>query len=388
MAIPLKYNLRSLRVRWITSLLTLVGIALVTLILVFVFAMSQGIDQALVTSGHPLNLIALRSGAQNETHSAVTKKQVDDVAGFAGVEKDARGEAMVSGELLALANVPKTDGGKSNLIIRGVGPRARELRENIRVVEGRWFRPSVGEVVVGEGARARFAGLGVGDQPFIRGRKWTIVGSFAADGQAYESEVWGDIDDIKTQFKREYSAVLIRCKTREEVERLGRALKEDKQIRLEGKPHREYYKEQNQMALMIQGMGALLALVLTVGAVFGAANTMYGAVAARTVEIATMRVLGFSRGAIWFSFILESAFLGLLGGVLGALAGVIVFNVIGVRGGTANWASFSELAFYFRASPELLAVAVLMAALTAVAGGLFPAFRAARATIASALRGL
>ncbi len=388
MAIPFAYNLRNLRVRWVTSLLTAVGLLLVTTVFLVMFAMGTGIERSLVGSGHPLNVIALRSGATAESHSMVTKEQVDNVATLEGIERDAEGRPLLSAELVVLANVPKRAGGKANVAVRGVGPRAREVRDGVRVApgKGRWFTPGLGELVVGAGAQKRFAGLEVGDTPFFRGRKWTVVGVFEAGGQSYESEVWGDIDDLKAQFKSEYSAVLFRARGPAEVERLARVVKEDKRLKLDARSHVEYYRSNNQAGEMMKAMGVVMAFVLSIGAVFGAANTMYAAVAARTREIATMRVLGFSRLAIWLSFVLESSLLGLAGGAAGAVLAFAFFN--GVTSGTVSWQSFSELAFQFRVTPGLMLAGTFLSAALGVAGGFLPAFRASRATIASSLRGL
>ena len=386
MPVPLKYNFRNLRVRWATSLLTVAGITAVTLVFVMIFSMGLGIERSLVGSGHPLNIIALRTGATAESQSLVTKQQVDDVLGLSGIVKDEAGEPLVSAELVVVANLVKKDGGKANAAIRGVGLRATKLRDGLKLVEGRWFRQSVGEVVVGKGVSARFKGLKIGDTPFFRGRAWTVVGVFGAEGQSYESEIWGDVEDLKVQFKRDYSAILIRAKDSAEVDRLVSVIKGDKQFRMDAKPHVEYYRDQNMAAGMIKAMGAVMAVVLSVGAIFGAANTMYAAVAAWTREIATLRVLGFARTSIWFSFVFEAALLGLAGGLLGSCLAWLFFD--NFSAGTVNWQSFSELAFNFRVTPGLGLVGAILAMLMGIAGGFFPAFRASRMTIAKALRGM
>ncbi len=386
MAIPLKYNLRNLRVRWITALMTVAGIALVTMVFVFMFALGIGMEHTLVATGHPLNMIVLRAGA-TETQSGVSREQVARVRDLKGIELNAKGEPLISAELVAIANHPHLNGKKANLAIRGVDDRALELRENIKVLPGgRWFRPNLGELVVGKGVAARFAQFNVGDEPFIRGRAWKVVGHFEADGQSYESEVWGHIDDLKAQFKREYSTIIVRCKDAKEIQRLATLVKETKDIKLEGKPHVDYYKDQNQGVMMLKALGVVMALVLSIGAIFGAANTMFAAVASRAREIATMRVLGFSRFAIWLSFIFESALLGLAGGALGTLAGRLVLH--GITTGTSNWQTFTEVAFQFRVTPGLMLWGTGLAMVMGVIGGFLPAWRASRATIATALRGL
>ena len=386
MAIPIKYNLRNLRIRWVTSLLTVLGIVMVTVVFVMLFAMGLGMERSLKGSGDPLGLIALRVGTTAESQSVVTKQQVEDVLGIPGLLRDAKGELMVSAELVEVSNAVKQDGGKANVPIRGAGPMSRSLRSELRLVEGRWFKLSVGELVVGVGARRRFANLRVGDTPSFRGRKWTIVGAFECAGQAYESELWGDIDDMKAQFKRDYSAILIRCASASEVKRICNVIQGNKQYSLDALPHIEYFENQDLAGKMIKAIGVLMGVVLSIGAIFGAANTMYAAVASRTREIATMRVLGFPRLAIWFSFVLESAFLGLAGGILGSLLGYLLFN--NMAAGTVNWVSFSELAFQFRVTPALMLSGTLLALVMGIVGGFFPAFRASRTTIARALRGL
>ena len=387
MAVPLKYNLRNLSVRWVTSLLTVLGISLVTVVFVMIFAMGLGIERSLVGSGDPLLLIALRTGTTAESQSIVTKQQYDDLSGIPGLLRDSKGELQVSPELVVGANVVKRDGGKANVAIRGVGPKSRDMRPAFKLLPGgRWFNPSVGELIVGVGASRRFSGLEIGDTPHFRGRPWKIVGKFECDGQAYESELWGDIDDVKAQFKREYSAVLIRCGSESEVTRLCNLIEGDKQFKMSAKPTLTYYSEQNISGQMIKSFGVILAVVLGIGAIFGAANTMYAAVASRTREIATMRVLGFSRGAIWLSFVIEAAFLGLVGGALGSAAGYLLFNNMAT--GTVNWISFSEMAFQFRVTPGLMTAGTILAMVMGIVGGFFPAFRASRMTIAKALRGL
>ncbi|MBI3272023.1 MAG: ABC transporter permease [Planctomycetes bacterium] len=385
MAIPIKYNLRNMRVRWVTTAMTAVGIGLVTLIFVSIFALNHGMERTLVETGHPRNVIVLRPRA-TESQSSISREQAGDLAARAGIERGADGEPLASPELVAIANLPRAGGGKSNIALRGIGPRARELRNAITVVEGRWFKPNLGELVVGKGALGRFEGLAPGARPFIRGREWLVVGVFAADGQAYESEVWGDLDDMRAQFKREYSTVLVRCKDEQGIERFCAAIEADKNLQLEAKRHADYYRDVNDTGMNLQGLWLVMATVLSIGAVFGAANTMYASVAARTREIATLRVLGFSSFAIWFSFLEEAALLGLLGGVAGsALAWILVD---GMTSGTTNWQTFSDLAFHYRVTPRLMGTGVGIAMIMGVVGGFLPAFRATRLPIPAALRGL
>jgi putative ABC transport system permease protein len=255
-----------------------------------------------------------------------------------------------------------------------------------RIGEGAWFKPQVGELIVGKGATSRFAQLKVGDRPVFHGRPWRVVGVFEAGGQAYESEVWGDVDELGQEWKRSYSSILIRVANASSIPGLAKAMDEDRQIQLEGKGLAEYYQDQNQGSMMLKAMGVMMGVVLAIGGVFGAANTMYAAVAARSKEIATMRVLGFSRAAIWFSFMLEAGALGIAGGVLGSAAAYLLVD--GMTSGSVNWQTFTDLAFHFRVTPGLMAGGIVLSAIAAVAGGFFPAWRASRQGIAAALRGV
>jgi putative ABC transport system permease protein len=254
------------------------------------------------------------------------------------------------------------------------------------MVEGRWFNPALGELVVGDGAVRRFRNLRVNDRIFFRGREWTVVGRFTAEGQSFESEIWADIGDLKAQFKRDYSALLIRCANEAELTRLANVIKGDKQFALDAKSHVDYYRDNNQAADMLKTMGSMMGVILAIGAVFGAANTMFTAVASRTREIATMRVLGFSRLEIGLSFVAEAALLGLSGGLAGVVAGYALLN--GFATGTVNWNTFSDMAFKIQVSPWLMLGGLILSVGTGILGGLLPAYRASKTSLAQALRGL
>lgn len=385
MALPLEYNIRSLWVRWISTVMTMACIAGVTLVVIWLSAMGVGLEKTLVGTGHPLNLIVLRP-RQTETTSMIDRPQAADIAALDGILKDEKGEPLASFELVAVAAHENSAGKKANLALRGIGPKSRGLRDGLKLVEGRWPNPGLGELAVGIGAQRRFRGLNPGDRPFIRGRTWMVVGVFEAAGQAYESEVWGDVEDLKSQFKREFSTVIVRAVDAASMDRLVRLIGDDKRLQLEAKPHAEYYKSQNQSAEMMKGLAGMIGFILSIGALFAAANMMYAAVSSRKREIATMRVLGFRRLSIGFSFVLESAFVGLCGGVVGAIVGRIFFD--GITSGTANWETFTDMSFHFRVTPELMIGGLIQAVMIGIIGGLLPAWRASRTTIASALRGL
>ena len=386
MPVPLKYNARNLRVRWVSSILTALCITAATVIFLLLAAMSQGIERSLVGTGDPLNVITMRTGVTAESQSLVTKKQVDDLLALKGIARDATGELLLSPELVVVAALPRIGKDKANAALRGVGPRAKDLRPNLQVTEGRWFRPALGELVVGAGVASRFPWIKPGSELKFKGRTWKVVGLFTDGGQAYESEIWGDLDDFKAEYKREASAVLFRVERPGDVERVSRLIKDDKQFNLDARAQIDYFRSQNLAGDMMKAVSGIMGIVLSIGAVFGAANTMYAAVISRTREIATMRVLGFTRLSIWFAFVLESGFLGLVGGIVGAAAAYLGFNNFAT--GTVNWMTFSDMAFKFRVTPELMVNAVIMALVMGVVGGFFPAWRASRLPIARALRGL
>ena len=386
MPVPLKYNARNLRVRWVSSILTALCITAATVIFLLLAAMSQGIERSLVGTGDPQNVIAMRTGVTAESQSLVTKKQVDDLLTLKGIARDATGELMLSPELVVVAALPRIGKDKANAALRGVGPRAKALRPNLQITEGRWFQPALGELVVGAGVASRFPWIKPGTELKFKGRTWKVVGLFSDGGQAYESEIWGDLDDFKAEYKREASAVLFRVESRGDVERVSRLIKDDKQFSLDARSQIDYFRSQNLAGDMMKAVSGFMGIVLSIGAIFGAANTMYAAVISRTREIATMRVLGFTRLAIWFAFVLESGFLGLVGGIVGAAAAYLGFNNFAT--GTVNWMTFSDMAFKFRVTPELMVNAVIMALIMGVVGGFFPAWRASRLPIARALRGL
>jgi putative ABC transport system permease protein len=386
MPVPLKYNARNLRVRWVSSILTALCIAAATVIFLLLASMSLGIERSLVGTGDPLNVIAMRTGVTAESQSLVTKKQVDDLLSLKGIARDAAGEPLLSPELVVVAALPRIGKDKANAALRGVGPKAKALRPKLEVTEGRWFRPALGELIVGAGTASRFPWIRIGTDLNFRGRSWKVVGLFTDGGQAYESEIWGDVDDLKAAYKREASAVLFRAEREGDVERLSRLIKGDKQFHLDARPQIDYFRSQNLAGAMMKAVSGIMGVVLSIGAIFGAANTMYAAVISRTREIATMRVLGFTRLSIWLSFVLESGFLGLVGGLVGAAGAYLGMNNFAT--GTVNWMTFSDMAFKLQVTPELMGNAVVMALIMGVVGGFFPAWRASRVPIARALRGL
>ena len=385
MAIPIKYNLRNLRVRWATTLLTASSILLTVLVFVALMALATGLQKSLSTTGQPLNLIIMREGSQSEGTSSVARDSLQVIKYLEGIAKDEKGEPWVSPELLVLINLPRrgqTQG--SNVTIRGLGPNSASLRPQFKLLAGRYFRSGLREVIVSRRIAERFQDCALGDRLKFAKGYWTVVGVFDAGGTAYDSEIWADVNDLATDFDRDaYSTVMVRATDAGAVERLKNLIANDRRLHLKPVTEKEYYEGQTRFAAPIKALGLFIAVLMAVGACFAAMNTMYAAVARRTPEIGTLRVLGFSRGSILLSFLIESTLIAVVGGLPGCIVSLL-FN--GISTGTTNFATFSEVAFNFRVTPGLMLNGMIFAVLMGVLGGFFPAWRAAHENIVSALR--
>ncbi|MBZ5564221.1 MAG: ABC transporter permease [Acidobacteriia bacterium] len=385
MAIPIKYNLRNLRVRWATTLLTASSILLTVLVFVALMALATGLQKSLSTTGQPLNLIIMREGSQSEGTSSVARDSLQVIKYLEGIAKDEKGEPWVSPELLVLINLPRrgqTQG--SNVTIRGLGPNSASLRPQFKLLAGRYFRSGLREVIVSRRIAERFQDCALGDRLKFAKGYWTVVGVFDAGGTAYDSEIWADVNDLATDFDRDaYSTVMVRATDAGAVERLKNLIANDRRLHLKPVTEKEYYEGQTRFAAPIKALGLFIAVLMAVGACFAAMNTMYAAVARRTPEIGTLRVLGFSRGSILLSFLIESTLIAVVGGLPGCIVSLL-FN--GISTGTTNFATFSEVAFNFRVTPGLMLNGLIFAVLMGVLGGFFPAWRAAHENIVSALR--
>jgi putative ABC transport system permease protein len=386
MALPLKYNLRNLWVRRVSTLMTLGGIALVVAVFVIVSSLAHGLTASFVRTGDPLTVLVLRQGATSELESFVSRENVETLRNLEGVAR-ADGLPLASGEHFIVVVVPRKDVGSSNLTVRGVGPAAFKMRPYVRIVEGRPFRTGVAEVVVSRNIAERFAGAGLGQRLELGKRAFEVVGLFETGGTAYDSEVWGDADVIGETFRRRggFSTVRLRASDREAAERLRSVIEADRRFTAQALSEATYYDNQTASARPIMIIGVVVSTFLGVGAIFGAMNTLYAAVASRVREIATLRAIGFSRLAVVTAFVLEAIFLALTGGAIGCLI-ALPFN--GLATGTVNWVTFSEAAFAFEVAPALLAIGVLFALFMGLVGGLPPALRAARRPVAAALREL
>ena len=393
MALPLRYNFRNVLVRWRTTLFTILGIAAVVAVFVLLRGMARGIERSSGNTGDPRNILVVRKGSQAESGSLVTREQFRTLRYLDGIAKDERGDPVISAELVMIVSAPRRAGaGEANTLLRGVTAGGMELRPQVTLKEGRWFVPGKREVVVAQRLASRFAGFEIGGTIKAGPDRLTVVGHFDGTGSAFDSEAWMDADEARSIFDRDtYSSVLLRPRDEAALTNLVARIQADKRLSLRAEREVDYYSKQTMTAVPIKYLAGMLGVAMSIGAVFAAMNTMYASVAARTREIGTLRVLGFSRAAIVVCFLVEGSFLAMLGGILGsALAwGVYAFVVVrGINFGTMDFQSFAETVFQFRVTPDLMLLGVLFSVAIGLAGSLFPALRAARLPVISALRSL
>lgn len=387
MAIPLKVNLRGLLVRKVSTISTIVCLALVVAVFSTMMALAAGLSHTFTTSGDPLNVMIMRDGSTSEINSGVTTDQYQILSALPGAAKDASGRSNVTGEVVLVINQNKRGHDKgANIILRGVSPQAFAVHPEIKVVEGRSFTPGQSEVIASHSIAKKFQGCGLGEVLTLRKRQFKVVGLFEAGGTSKDSEILGDVDELRDAFERTgyYSTVFIRAADPSAVAVIQSAIKTDQRLGLKAIRETDYFAAQTQQSGVIIAAGLFLAIILAVGAGFGAANTMYAAVSSRSKEIGTLRAIGFSRLAIMLAYMAEALVLGALGGVVGILITYLTMN--GVNTGTINWQSFSEVSFAFRVTPVLAVIAIAFASVVGALGGLLPATFAARARITQALR--
>jgi putative ABC transport system permease protein len=380
------YNLRSMIVRKGTAAMTAGGIAMVVAVFVMTLAIAQGFRATLVASGSPQNAIVLRKGATAETVSAVMRPDVPLIESLPQIARGADGRPLASSELVVIIALPRqTDNQPANVPVRGVGPRAFDVRDTMTFVEGRKFTPGTREINVGRLAVGRFKGLTLGSDVRFGAATWKVVGIFTAGDAAFESELWGDVDLMMPAFQRNgYQSMTVKLADPSMFDSFKAAIEADPRLYLVPQREQDYYAEQSRpLTTVIRVFGAFVTFILSIGAMFGAMNTMYAAVAYRTREIGTLRALGFSRFRIVTAFLAESVALALVGGVIGC---ILAIPVHGLSTGTTNFTSFSEVAFKFRITPALMAGGLLFSAVMGAVGGLLPAIRAARIPVARALR--
>ena len=387
--IPVSYNVRSLLGRRTTSLATALGIGFVVFVIAAALMLSNGLQNTLGASGTPGNAIVLRKGSDGELSSTIDTQTVGLILSSAGVARDANSQPIGVGEVVVVVSLDKAGeaGQISNVTVRGTTEVSRVVRPQVKIVDGRAPQPGTDEVMIGRSLEGRFAGLELGKAfDLKKNRPVQVVGVFEADGASYESEVWADLDTVRTSFGRDamVSSVTVQLESDTKYDGFAATVENDKQLGLDAMRETEYFEKQSSgMSAFLLILGFSFALFIGIGAIIGSMITMYGAVAQRAREIGTLRALGFSKLAILLSFLTESMFLALAGGVLGCLAALgmsfVSFSMV-------NFATWSEIVFKFTASPGILVGSLIAGAVTGLLGGLFPAIRAARMSPISAMR--
>ena len=385
MAIPLKYNIRSLLVRRVSTAMTAAGIALVVAVFVIVMAMVAGLGSAISDTGSPDNVVVVRKGSTTETSSAVQLDQFDALKFLPQIKRDADGNPLASPELPVQVLMQRLGGTSDNVVVRGVLPVALQVHQNVHLIEGRMFKPALNEVIVGKALVGRYVNTSVGSTMHFGRGNWKVVGIFDAGGSSFESEVWADIHNVQddTQRGAYYACARLKMVPGTEVDALIRRIADDPRINLQAQTETDYYKDQSVVANQLRALGMIVAIIMGIGAVFAAMNTMYAAVSARTTEIGTLRALGFRPGAVLGSFLLESLALAVAAGTLGV---ILALPINGFSTSFGNFVTFSTMAFAFRVTPAVVLQALLFAAVMGVLGGWLPARQAMRMQVVEALR--
>ncbi len=389
MAIPLVYNVRSVRARWTSTIVAVVGIAGTVGVFVAMLSLARGFRATLVSSGSADNALITRAGATSEMTSGVSLDSVKIIQDAPGIARGADGP-LLTPEAVLMAPIPlRSTGTDANVELRGVAPNVLTIRSNVKIIEGRMFRPGLSEIVVGKNAKTTYSGLTLGSTIWLGSARWEVVGIFDAGGSAFDSEVWGDAHLLNGAYKRPDTfsqSVTVHLASPAALQKLKDTLTADPRLNVDVTREIDYYaKQSTRMTQLITTLGGFVALIMAIGAVFGALNTMYSAVAERGREIATMRALGFGGPSVVFSFLVEALLISFTGGVIGCLA---VLPLNGLTTSTMNFQTFSNLAFAFKITFDLLWMGVLFALVMGVLGGMPPAIRAAQRPVASALREL
>jgi putative ABC transport system permease protein len=385
MALPLKYNFRNITVRKSSTLATAATIGLTVGVFLMVMALARGIDLTLASSGEPLNLIVLREGSTAELNSTLTRENLNDLKFLDGVVREGD-QPLAAPELMTLIYKPRKGMSQgSNVIIRGISPMSTRLRSGFNQVSGRMFQPGLTEAIVSRRIAERFQGLEVGDKFRVQATDYTVVGLFEAGGKAFESEIWVDLNSLATAMKRDtFTSVLLRTQDQTSLAALAKRISEDQRLQLKAMAERTFYEDQQGVASdFLKYLAGFIALIMAVGAGFAGMNTMYAAVARRTKEIGTLRVLGFGRFSILVAFVLESLATAVLGVAIGILL-ALPLNFVST--GTSNFTTFSEIAFNFRVTPDLMLMALIFGLGIGLLGSLLPSIRASRFKIVDALR--
>ncbi|MET3129959.1 putative ABC transport system permease protein [Oxalobacteraceae bacterium GrIS 1.11] len=386
MRIPLSYIARNLWARRLTTALTAAGLALVVFVFATVLMLDEGLRGTLVSTGEVDNVVLIRRAADTEVQSGIDRASANIAASHPAIALGADGQPLLSKETVVLISLNKRGSSKpSNVIIRGVGPRALALRPQVRLSSGRMFRPGASEIIAGASIAKRFAGAGIGETLRFGQREWTVVGLFDAGNSGFDSEIWGDADQLMQAFRRNaYSSLVLRLGDSTRFDGLKRELEADPRLTLEAKREQSFYSEQSKaLSTFISVLGLTLSVIFSIGAMIGASITMYASVANRVGEIGTLRALGFQRRNILAAFLAEAMLLALAGGAVGLL-GASLMQLMSFS--TTNFQSFSELAFGFTLNPAIVVETLLFALAMGFIGGFLPAVRAARLQIVDALR--
>ena len=389
MAIPVVYNFRSVKARWTSAIVAVLGIAGTVGVFIAMLSLARGFRATLVASGSSDNAIIMRAGATSEMMSGVALEQVKIMQDAPGVARSSDGP-LVTSEVVVVAPFPlRSTGTDANVQVRGVSANVLTIRRNIKIAQGRMFNPGLSELVVGKNANTSYSGLTVGNTVDFGGGHWQVVGVFDAGGSAFDSEVWCDarvLDDVYKRPTNVFQSVTVHLTSPDSLQQFKDAVTTDPRLNVDVTREIDYYaKQSTRMTQLITILGGLVAFVMAIGAIFGALNTMYSAVAERGREIATMRALGFGGAAVVFSFLVEALLISFVGGAIGALC---VLPLNGLTTGAMNWQTFSHMAFAFKITPSLLIAGVVFALIMGILGGLPPAMRAAWRPVAIALREL
>jgi putative ABC transport system permease protein len=389
MAIPFVYNFRSVRARWTSSIVAVLGIAGTVGVFVAMLSLAHGFKATLVSSGSEDNAIVMRAGATSEMMSVIKVEDIKILQDAPGVARSSDAP-LVTSEVVVVAPFPlRATGTDANGQVRGVSANVLTIRRNVKIVQGRMFQPGLAELIVGKNASNSYSGLTLGNTVNFGGGHWQVVGIFDAGGSSFDSEVWCDarvLDDVYKRPSNLFQSATVHLSSPGAFEQFKDAVTSDRRLNFDVSREIDYYaKQSTTMTRLITVLGGLVAFVMAIGAVFGALNTMYSAVAERGREIATMRALGFGGGAVVFSFLVEALLISFIGGAVGCIA---VLPLNGLTTGAMNWQTFSHLAFAFRITPVLLVSGIIFALAMGLLGGLPPAMRAAWRPVAVALREL
>lgn len=410
MALPLNYSFRNALVRWRSTIATVLGIALVVFVFVLLQSLAAGIEKSSGNTGDPRNIMVVRKGSTAESASLISRANFTEIRYFEEIARNENGEPVISADVLVLVNLPRRENnGEANVLLRGVTPRGMELRPQVslwqpkddtkgifgwfskqkpetKLVAGRWFIPGQREIVVSAKLAKRFANFDIGQSFKTGNATFTVVGWLEGGGSAFDSECWLDADECRSTFERDmYSSFLIRVPDDATGEKLIARIENDRRFKLKAEREVDYYKKQTMTAAPIKWLGGFLAVMMSVGAVFAAMNTMYAAVGARTREIGTLRVLGFRRRAVVLALMIEGGFLAFLGGIIGC---AVAFYWNGYTTATMGFETFSEIVFQFSVTPRLVVEGLIFAVVVGLIGTLFPAIRASRLPVIAALKSI